>query len=109
MITLDADIHALIKQFWIVAGVKVGRTLVCGAGHLRIRRTSGQSYDEQNSDASHEASCKSCPVSVQLMRPVSFTGYVKVPVALRLYKVAMSFSDDAETLPNFVFRPPWLP
>ena len=25
-------------------------------------------------------------------------------IALRLYKVAISFSDDAETLPNFVFN-----
>jgi len=50
MITLDSEIHALIKQFWIVAGVKVGRTLVCRAGHLRIRRTCGKSYDDQNSE-----------------------------------------------------------
>ena len=69
MITLDADIHALIKQFGIVAGVKVGRTLVCGGGHLRVRRTCGQSYDEQNSDASHEASCNFHPVPVQSMQP----------------------------------------
>jgi hypothetical protein len=67
MITLNADIHALIKQFLIVAGVKVGRTLVCGAGHLRVGRTCDQSYDEQNSDASHEASCA-------LFRPVDAPG-----------------------------------
>jgi hypothetical protein len=69
MITLDTDIHALIKQFWIVAGVKVGRTLVCIAGHLRIRRTRGHSYDDQNRDASHEASCNFQPVPVQSMQP----------------------------------------
>ena len=72
-ITLDADIHALIKQFWIVAGVKVGRTLVFGAGHLRVRRTCGQSYDEQNSDAPREASYH-YRVSLQWIRAVTLTG-----------------------------------
>jgi hypothetical protein len=71
-ITLDADIHALIKQFWIVAGVKVGRALVCRAGHLRVRRTCGQRHDEQNSDAPKASYFHR--VSLQWIRAVTLTG-----------------------------------